>query len=408
MRVASRGLLSVAAVLLLWLCLGAAASAPAPVARSGSLWQRLGERCASAAAVRLPRYPWPLAPFDRQHAVRGYFGDPRTVVYGFHEGVFSFHNGIDIAAWPGNRVYPVVSGRVARVLGDEIVVASSDRRRFQYIHLRPRVQPGSTVIASRTVLGTVFRPWNHVHLTEIRGECVVNPLGHLRPFADKTRPEVLSISFRNRAGNPVGPDDLSGEISVVAAAQERSAMPAPGVWRRMPVTPALVTWRLSTLRGRRLLGGVAADFRLTEPPPPAFCDVYAPGTVQNFAAEEGHYGWGRPGRYLFWLAGGNLPTGKLPSGRYRLTVVAENIVGSSGRRTVTIDLHHLKRPQRTNAPGGDWRCQQRMLVNTEAGRDRVAAAAVARGGQDGKRAAPRPARGAGSNGEPNALHEPFS
>ena len=397
-----------ATVVLLTLFLGAGVSDPARVVTSDSLWQRLGERCASAATTRLPRYPWPLAPFDRQHAVRGYFGDPRTVIYGPHEGVFSFHNGIDIAAWPGNRVYPVVSGRVARVIGDEVVVTSSFGRRFQYIHLRPRVRPGRVVIASRTVLGTVFRPWNHVHLTEIRGECVVNPLGHLRPFADKTRPEVLSISFRNRAGNPVGPRDLSGEISVVAAAQERSAMPAPGVWRGMPVTPALLTWKLSTLHGRRLLGGIAADFRLTEPPPPAFCDVYAPGTVQNFAAEEGHYGWGRPGRYLFWLQGGNLPTGKLPSGRYRLTVTAENILGSSGRRTVTIDLHHLERPQRANVSGGDWRCPQRMLVNTGAGRARVAAAGAARGGRAPNGAASRPASSSAWIDELNRLDEPFS
>ncbi len=364
-RITCRGLVPLLAVLLLWLSLAAGVSHPARVAATtASLWQRLGARCASAADARLPRYPWPLAPFDRQHAIRGYFGDPRTVIYGAHEGVFSFHNGIDIAAWPGNRVYPVVSGRVARVFGDEIVVASSRARRFQYIHLRPRVQPGSVVTASETVLGNVFRPWDHVHLTEIRGDCVVNPLGHLAPFVDKTRPEVLSISFKNTAGKPVGPGDLSGNISVVADAEEHPAMAAAGVWRRMPVTPALVTWKLTTLRGRRLLSGIAADFRLTEPPPSSFCTVYAPTTVQNFVAENGHYRWGRAGRYLFWLEGGSIPTGDLPSGRYELTVTAQNILGHTGERTVTIGLHHLKEPRRTISVRSDWRCPQRLLVET--------------------------------------------
>jgi hypothetical protein len=360
----------VPAVLLLWFSLAAGVSHPARVAATGSLWQRLGERCASAADERLPRYPWPLAPFHRQHPVRGYFGDPRTVIYGTREGVFSFHNGIDIAAWPGNRVYPVVSGRVARVIGDEIVVASSGDRRFQYIHLLPKVRPGSLVTASRTVLGTVFRPWNHVHLTEIRGDCVVNPLGHLTPFVDRTRPEVLSISFRNPAGRPVGPGDLSGNISVVADAEEHPAMAAAGVWRRMPVTPALVTWKITTLRGRRLLGGIAADFRVTEPPPAGFCAVYAPATVQNFVAENGHYRWGRAGRYLFWLQAGGIATGDLPTGRYELAVTAQNIVGTTGRRTVTIELHHLERPQQTSTSTSDWRCPQRTLVDTK-GRYRI-------------------------------------
>src|SRR5204863_2367 len=26
------------------------------------------------------KYPWPFKPFDRQHPIRGFFGDPRTVV----------------------------------------------------------------------------------------------------------------------------------------------------------------------------------------------------------------------------------------------------------------------------------------------------------------------------------------
>ena len=80
--------------------------------------------CRTAAAERLPPYPWPVKPFHRQHPVRGYFGDPRTVIYAPRLGLFSFHNGIDISAWTGNAVYPVLSGVVVRVEPDEVVVRS--------------------------------------------------------------------------------------------------------------------------------------------------------------------------------------------------------------------------------------------------------------------------------------------
>src|SRR5437762_1231281 len=75
-------------------------------------------------------YHWPVKPFDRQHPVRGAFGDPRTLVvdepFGvtrpYDGGAYSFHNGIDIVAARGTPVYPVVSGRVVKAGGHEIVV----------------------------------------------------------------------------------------------------------------------------------------------------------------------------------------------------------------------------------------------------------------------------------------------
>ena len=62
-------------------------------------------------------YPWPVKPFDRQHPVRGNFGDPRTL---FNTppttdgaltggGSFQFHFGVDISAPDGT---PGVPGRV--------------------------------------------------------------------------------------------------------------------------------------------------------------------------------------------------------------------------------------------------------------------------------------------------------
>jgi hypothetical protein len=240
----------------------------------------------------------------------------------------------------------------------------------------------------------VFRPWDHVHLTELRGGCVVNPLEHITPFLDKTRPNVLSITFRGPSGKAVGAGDLSGNIAAVADVQEHPAKAATGEWRKMPVTPALVTWRLATPQGRLLLKGIAADFLVTEPPPADFCAVYAPDTIQNFAAENGHYRWGQPGRYLFWLQGGSLATAALPSGRYELTVTARNIVGGTGTRTVAIDLHHQAQRRQTSNSTSDWRCPKRKPVGT--GKHlRVDGPAVRNGGATPGATAPRRPSSAG-------------
>jgi hypothetical protein len=320
-----------------------------------------GRACETADAERLPPYPWPLKPFYRQHQIRGYFGDPRTVVYAPRLGLFAFHNGVDISAWTGNKVYPVVSGVVVHAKPDEVVVRSPGGRTFQYIHVRRRVHQGEHVVASRTVLGNVSHPWEHVHLTELRGGCVVNPLapGHLSPYRDVTVPSVASVSFTTASGGRLGPGDLHGFVEAVARAEDRPTPPVSGIWRRMPVAPALVRWSIRTRGGRRVAGGTVVDFRITEPPTQDFCRVYAPGTVQNFAADDGRFHWGQPGRYLFRLTATPFDTAGLANGRYRLTVVAADTAGNSGTRTVAIRIDNsggaVVPPHRSL----DWRCLPR-------------------------------------------------
>ena len=312
--------------------------------------------------MRLPPYPWPLWPFDQQHAIRGYFGDPRSVIYGPRRGTFSFHNGVDIVGWPGNRVYAVVSGHVLSRVGDEIIIRSPHGRRFQYAHVRPRVRIGQYVAASRTILGYLLPRWDHVHLSEILQGCAVNPLapGHLEPYVDKTRPRVLSITFTSPDGTTLPPSRLHGEVEMVARALDEPALPAPGVWRRMPVTPARVAWAIQTLRGRLVVAGVTADFRETEPSQNMFCAVYAPGTLQNFASDEGYYRWGMAGRYRFRLVPGYLDTGRLRNGAYTVTVSASDTVGNTGTETVTVHVWNHRRV-RIVRPPFDWRCRPRTL-----------------------------------------------
>ena len=318
-------------------------------------------RCASVADERLPPYPWPLAPVHRQHPVRGYFGDPRTVLTGPGEGAFSFHNGVDISAWPGNRVLPVVSGIVTTVLADRVVVASSFDRRFQYIHIHPSVRLGAHVIASRTVLGTVDPVAHHVHLSEIRGMCVVNPLmpGHLTPYRDTTRPVVAAIYFETLSGKRLDPLALSGRVRVVARAYDLPALPSHAPWGSMPVSPALIRWQLATVRGRVLRNKIAVDFRSSIPPRQDFCSVYAPGTIQNFAVVFGHLHWRKPGRYLYELTPNLLNTSRLDAGRYRFTVTAADTAGNLGSRTVTIGIVGSRLTRAARVAPSDSRCQAR-------------------------------------------------
>ena len=49
-------------------------------------------------------YGWPLRPFNRQHAIRGAFGDPR-----FGARQRNFHFGIDIPARPTLSRFPTMS-----------------------------------------------------------------------------------------------------------------------------------------------------------------------------------------------------------------------------------------------------------------------------------------------------------
>jgi hypothetical protein len=345
----------VALLALLCVSVGTATPPPAPGPQL-TVWQQVQKRCRHLAREVMKPYPWPLAPFHRPHPVRGQFGDPRTVFTSEDEGSFSFHNGIDIAAWPGNHVYPVMSGTVVRETGDEVVVAALGGRRFQYIHLAPWVHLGDEVTASRTVLGTVRPRWNHVHLTELRDECTVNPLmpHHLTPYHDTTEPTVRAILLQTPSGLPVPASRVVGPIRIVADAFDTPELPSPYPWGHLPVAPVHVAWQLQTAAGQLVAHNTAADFRYGEPLRRQFCTVYSPGTEQNFAAIAGSFHWGKAGRYLFDLTPHLIDTSRLPEGSYRITVTATDSAGNWGTRSEPIELVHGR--TLTAAGVADRRC----------------------------------------------------
>lgn len=288
---------------------------------------------ASAAASA---YPWPIKPFHRQHPVRANFGDPRTRFWNTMltdglegPGLFQFHNGIDIAADEGTPVYPIYSG-TAHLIDGAAVLVRSPRHKFQYFHIIPAVHNGQHVVAQRTLLGHVMHAANHVHLTEIRGRRVWNPLAHggIAPYRDRTVPQVTAIAARPVSSLlSLDPERLCGMVSLATAALDRPPLPVPGTFAGFPVSPALVMWSLTRLDGLVYVPTIpAADFRTTLPTGRNFWNVYARGSYQNaprFSNQQFHM----PGQFLYNLAG-TFDTRSYPNGTYEVRVGVSDMRGN--------------------------------------------------------------------------------
>jgi hypothetical protein len=326
---------------------GAVGPGVPPVVRGS--WPARSSRCNYVLHSPLA-YNYPIKPFRRQHPIRGNFGDPRTLTdeaFGTDTprspGSFTFHNGIDISAPTGTRVYPVASGYARIGYGDEVIVVTKDDRVFQYFHIRPRITPGQFIRAGRTVLGRVLPGWHHVHITEIDGFRVHNPVdpGHLEPYSDHTVPVVDDLQFRDVDGEDVDPENLRGRVEIVANAKDIPPVPIPGEWFGFPVTPALVTWSLRNADGRVVVPRTTVvDFRSTQPPDRQFWRVYAAGTYQNFPVFAHHFFFHHSGRYLFDLTPTPLDTSHLANGAYVVTVVAGDVCGNRGSLSEPIKIRN--------------------------------------------------------------------
>jgi hypothetical protein len=249
-----------------------------------------------------------VKPFDRQHAIRGSFDDPRFGLY--------FHFGVDIAVKDGTPVYAVESGTVFRY-SDAVAIRRPGGREFSYWHVRA-VVPEHAFVKAGTKIGVVRPGFGHVHFAEFNGHTYVNPLrrGALTPFRDTTVPVAGPIVV-----------DLSGSGRMKATVEAVDVPPIPlkGPWRDSFFTPEIVRWRL-------LEGGVAvvpwtaaADF-LRFHQPKEYTSIYAPGTRQNRP--------GRPGKYIFWLTHGL----DLLDGSYAIQVQAIDTRGNTGFAAFEFDV----------------------------------------------------------------------
>jgi hypothetical protein len=211
-------------------------------------------------------------------------------------------------------------------------VSQGNGNRLEFWHVVPAVRPGAHVLAFRTVVGYVEKPWRHVHVSERVGGVYVNPLrpGALEPYSDSTKPVVHGIYFE-RGGHTAGAR-VAGTIDIVAEAWDTTPLPIAAPWNDKPVTPARVEWRLA---GRRSFVSsswhLAADFEGALPALP-FTSVYARWTRQNHPWKRGG-----TGRYRFYLAH-MLDTRKLPDGTYRVIVRVADTGGNVtvGSRTLTV------------------------------------------------------------------------
>jgi murein DD-endopeptidase MepM/ murein hydrolase activator NlpD len=241
-------------------------------------------------------YGWPVEPFDRQHAVRGYFGDPRIGRAGARV-TRSLHFGVDISCPDGTRVYATLTGRVVVEAAHPEVVAIVDEAHdvtFSYWHVVPAVRNGQRAVAYGTVLGRVAKGWAHVHFTELRGGAYVNPLrpGAMGPYADPTRPTLKGLSIE-RASRTLASVPSSGQVDLVVEAFDTTPIAVAAPWHDKPVTPALLRWRVAGAGSWR----TAFDVRRTIPAAARYAEVYAAWTRQNSP-------WGVRGRYRFYLARG--------------------------------------------------------------------------------------------------------
>ena len=280
---------------------------------------------------------------------RANFGDPRTIFFvppttdsrPQRRRSFTFHFGVDISAPDGTQVYPGrLRHRLRRPpwrLGRR---HTGDGRSFQYWHIQPAVDVGARVEADKTVLDTILKGQEHVHLTESDDHGVVNPLqaGHLTPFADRTKPSVDAITFRaTDLGRDLMPNFLRGSIELIAEAYDTPSIPVPGSGRacrsRPHCSPGICRrWR------------VGSSARRTSRPTSA--GRSRPTRSSGATTHAGRTRTSRCSAPLLIRAAGVLPvqahelgfdTRSVPDGIYDLVVTATDIRGNTARsRRITI------------------------------------------------------------------------
>jgi hypothetical protein len=188
----------------------------------------------------------------------------------------------------------------------------------------------------------VLRAYGHVHLSEIRGGRVWNPLarGDIAPYRDHTVPQVRAINVRP-AGSllPFDSATVCGTVSLVAAADDAAPMAVPGLFAGFPLSPALITWSLARVGGLTYVNDVpAADFRTTIPASRYFWSVYARGSYQN-APRFSNRQYFMPGRFLYNLAS-YVDTRSYPNGLYEIAVRVADMRGNSSEAALQFKIEN--------------------------------------------------------------------
>jgi hypothetical protein len=107
----------------------------------------------------------------------------------------------------------------------------------------------------------------------------------------------------------------------------------------MPMTPAVISYRIETWNGKVKIAETRAwDTRVTIPSNGTFWAHYARGTFQNMSVFDKHYSWGQPGVFIFRL--GVLNTQRLADSVYRLVVTATDVRGNESSSSIRFSVHN--------------------------------------------------------------------
>jgi hypothetical protein len=283
-------------------------------------------------------YPWPIRPFNTQHAIRGAFDDPRSLrgsVDPTVDNPLSFHSGVDIQAPDGTPVYAVASGFVTTT-PSTVAVSSGYGTVFGYWHILPAVGSYQYVLPG-SLLGHIRPGAGHVHFAEKRFGGYVNPLrrGGLAPYRD-AKPPVLRglVAYRcaSRVELPVG--GLSGCIDLAVDAYDPPSLALTPPWNGAILAPTRITWR-GLFPGMlwRPLGFRAETVDFSRFSTGGLRDVYAPGTRQNQPQS--------PGDYRFWLAR-HLDSTVLEDGDHAISVTVTDERGNARTDALSFTLSNAR------------------------------------------------------------------
>jgi hypothetical protein len=271
---------------------------------------------------------WPLKPFHRQHALRAGLNERR-------DG--SLHEGLDIQAYDGQRVYAIQPGYA------HILVPSGPEARvrignFIYWHVAIAVKEGQYVKPYSTLVGRVNRHrFGHLHLSEVTAlGSWLNPLRPggrvLSPWKD-TDPPVIATPRIQPDGH------------VLVRAFDPQSFTTKTTYDTPVLAPAGLGYQLFNSAGTRL-GPVHWAVRSNRVLPGNDAPLlFAPDAKQpGFSCFATKVVCKPDWDYV--LAGGNAPglgAYLLPPGRYRLVVYAWDYAGNATARDqwYTVGPAHL-------------------------------------------------------------------
>ena len=310
---------------------------------------------------------WPVAPFHREHPIRGAFLEPRQGGYHFGVDIPVDDVNPDPGAPPGrsHRVYALDSG-YAGVRGFDSRLPCKQRRvqvgQFAYWHVDPTVADGEYVSAGQPLGWTCASYW-HLHLAEwamVDGERVwVNPLhrgGKLIPYRNTSVPAIGSLHFfaperqawqwleGGDSATELRANALRGRVELRVRVEDRESFTG---WLKardphvpVPEPPYRLAVRITDPKGHAVFRRVA--FQADHMPETPAAVLFAPGTGEDLSLRRcialayrvcKRQHWYRPfsrQRVEYWN------TRTTPDGAYIVTVTAWDIRGNSASSAIRV------------------------------------------------------------------------